>query len=732
MIMEPKNKQTDVKGKGVERCEREKTKKEERKELRVSLVRTPTPRPSSVVEDANRQMTDLALSDSDDGSMVSVPSCSSGRLFESVSTEFLDRDKSRFWETRKRSRLSEDDDSSTDTPSKAGKKRGRGRPPTTGEYIGLAEAKRAYLKAQREEMEAQAEAELLASAIEAKKTRSMSLEVPDMPGRELPIDIQERIEASIGLVEQVAQKSSNLKGTFVKVLKKAVAELKEDTAVLAQRTLSEETQALREDNARLRRQIGAMQKEMAELKALVQKGQSGQTSANNLEELESRMMQRVTDRINARIEGLEDRLNPEPSYRPALKGRLRDKLNKEADTEKRISRQEGFLKGKDTPAATAGETRKEDKRKEEKKKKKKSKSKGKGEDREVEEAPSVVASTSAPVLPSTSRAQTQDPASVPVQETWATVTRKGRKSAPKTSQAQAARTPQPPQTRETRESAQKKTAPKPRLKVPRSSAVVISVSKEAEGRGLTYPEVLREAKTKIDLADVGIESVKFRRAVTGAAILEIPGASSHPKAELLATKLKAIYVDEGIKVYTPVKLTDVRVTALDLAVTSEELRAALAKKGECPGDQIRVGAVVPDRTGRNAAWAQVPTTAAKKLVVGRFLVGWMEGVIKIAKPREMRCFRCLRTGHVAAKCPDEDRSQLCYRCSEAGHLAKTCTANSHCALCAKSGKKADHRLGGKKCSAPSKKGGKTKPATTAAGGTQPTGSTMETEEIVAD
>ncbi|CAK1543708.1 unnamed protein product [Leptosia nina] len=477
--MEPKNKQTDVNGKGVERCEREKTKKEERKELRVSLVRTPMPRPSSVVKDAIRQMTDLAMSDSDDGSMVSAPSCSSGRLFESVSTELLDRDKSRFWESRKRSRLSEDDDSSTDAPSKAGKRRGKGRPPTTGEYIGLAEAKRAYLKAQRQEMEAQAEAELLASAIEAKKTRSMSLDVTDMSGRVLPIDIQERIGASIGLVEQVAQKSSNLKGTFVKVLKKAVAELREDTAVLAQRTLSEETQALREDNARLRRQIGAMQKEMAELKALFQKGQSGHTSANNLEELESRMMQRVTDRINARIEGLEDRLNPEPNYRPTLKGRLRDNQNKEADVEKRTSRQEGFLKRKDTPAATAGETQKEDKRKEEKKKK----SKSKGKDREVEQAPSAVASTSAPVLPSTSRAQTQDPATVPVQETWATVTRKGRKSAPKTSQPQAARTLQPPQTRETREPAQKKTAPKPRLKVPRSSAVVISVSKEAEGRG---------------------------------------------------------------------------------------------------------------------------------------------------------------------------------------------------------------------------------------------------------
>jgi hypothetical protein len=57
---------------------------------------------------------------------------------------------------------------------------------------------------------------------------------------------------------------------------------------------------------------------------------------------------------------------------------------------------------------------------------------------------------------------------------------------------------------------------------------------------MSYAEVLTTARQKIPLAEVGIETVKMRKAMTGAIILEVPGNKDRGKASSLATRLAQI------------------------------------------------------------------------------------------------------------------------------------------------------------------------------------------------
>ncbi|XP_052750766.1 uncharacterized protein LOC128200669 [Galleria mellonella] len=73
--------------------------------------------------------------------------------------------------------------------------------------------------------------------------------------------------------------------------------------------------------------------------------------------------------------------------------------------------------------------------------------------------------------------------------------------------------------------AKKTSAPSPsKLKPPRSAAVIITLDPEAEREGVAYANVLAEAKRRIDLRALGIEDMRFRTAITGGKVLEVPGA----------------------------------------------------------------------------------------------------------------------------------------------------------------------------------------------------------------
>ncbi|KAL0860126.1 hypothetical protein ABMA27_010433 [Loxostege sticticalis] len=253
----------------------------------------------------------------------------------------------------------------------------------------------------------------------------------------------------------------------------------------------------------------------------------------------------------------------------------------------------------------------------------------------------------------------------------------------------------------------------PKLRPPRSSAIVLTLLPGAQEKGVTYETALRDAKSRINISELGISGLRCVKAKTGGKLLEIPGATSGDKADALAAKLKEVLPEELVRISRPTKTVDVRLSGLDDSVTKEEVAEAVSRVGGCAAASIKVGEIRESWAGNGTVVVKVPVAAAKKVAQGRLLVGWVSCRVQVLETKPMRCYRCMESGHVRQQCPNEtDRSEMCYRCGGLGHKARDCTAAApHCPVCADSGKPADHKVGSKNC-APPKRGKASKPVPT--------------------
>ncbi|CAH0397307.1 unnamed protein product [Chilo suppressalis] len=212
-------------------------------------------------------------------------------------------------------------------------KKGRGRPPwQAGHDISLAHAKAELVRAERVEKELRAEQEMLAPIQEARAASSRSqmsvLPAINTDNAETAAMLVSRVMSSVASIEKVAATSGRLKGTYVKALKEAAATIKEDAKILAIRSTTEETQSLQKENVQLRAEMAELRKELSEIKAALWQRKETPTSSQGvtegivtpamLEEYEARIMSNWSARLNARIEGLEPRLNLAPRLRPPL------------------------------------------------------------------------------------------------------------------------------------------------------------------------------------------------------------------------------------------------------------------------------------------------------------------------------------------------------------------------------------------------------------------------------
>ncbi|XP_045535470.1 uncharacterized protein LOC123721270 [Papilio machaon] len=605
------------------------------------------------------------------------------------------------------------------SPKVAGTRKGRGRPPTTGEYVGLAKAKQELAEATRRQLEWEAEKDVAELTMGLRSTRAgvrlseTSASEPDDEGELGSAELGGQIELGAAAVAAVCEKSNNLKGTSKKALKEAVAQIRAAAKCLTSRNVNEETRLLRAANSRLQAEMAALKKEMAELRACVsQAGASPKpvTAAcpqTTEEELENRILSRLSDRLNARIDGLEPRLNPEPRLRPAL---AHDRREAEA-------RPPPASRPRHTPAETQAELPDERRPDPVQSSWIKVGAKGKKKAPTSSSAPAAAASSSAAAQPAhpgqkaktkkkaakkKGKAKNQEtgrplpPAPTSMKETMASVVKRGlREKAPTTTRSAPT----------TKKKGQEKVRSSPKLRAPKTSAVVVTLHPTAVEKGVTYAKALAEAKQKVNLKDLEIESVRFKRAATGASIIEIPGATSAPKADLLAERLREVFGNGGdITVSRPTKMSEMIVAGLDDSVTKDEVTAAVAAKGGCAANCIKVGTLRQERSGLFAVWVSCPVEAAKRVVEGKLLVGWVSARVKLLERRELRCFKCLHSGHVKARCTAEvDRGLQCYRCGQLGHRAAECNAAPHCTLCAEAGKAANHLLGSKTCSAPKKR-----------------------------
>lgn len=127
----------------------------------------------------------------------------------------------------------------------------------------------------------------------------------------------------------------------------------------------------------------------------------------------------------------------------------------------------------------------------------------------------------------------------------------------------------------------------------------MSFSRSSEKKAdLPYAEVMKAARSKLNLVALEIDYLHIRRTVTGGIILEVSGEESAPKADQLAEKLVAI-----LGVFRPVPKVKLRVTGLDYSVTAEEVAAVILVTGGCSVADIQMNGLRPETGGLRGASA---------------------------------------------------------------------------------------------------------------------------------
>ncbi|XP_013181007.1 PREDICTED: uncharacterized protein LOC106127473 [Papilio xuthus] len=577
-------------------------------------------------------------------------------------------------------------------------KRGRGPPSDPEETSGAAPVKGAALKLKRgrgRPFSVDADTEVAASLRTAREARAT---IPSGPAHlslfeteedQTSVALNKCVEASLKTIIDVATKSTNIKGTLVKALKEAAANIKAAVSQLRERTMSEEVARLETANARLHRDMEELRRELMEMKR--RPAQPDEPDIQKLlDEVSRANVATFGSMLNARLAGLEERLLPDPRRRPPLAADRRTEGDgppaslpkaKQGAKKKGPATKEPLPSTSGTgaqdrasiPAAAPGETPSTDGQPPKAPPKRKRKGKQ-------------------PSLAAREAAQARDrPAPTPAEATWATVAARGAKKAAKKA-TKGPNKASPPER-------------KAKLRAPKTAAVTLTLAPGAEESGVTYAAVLTQAKSRIKLAELGIRDIKFRKAATGARMLEVGGEAASEKADSLATKLREVLGPELVRVARPVKRAELRVTGLDDSATAAEVVEAVAREGGCAADNIRPGRLVFGPRGDGSLWLSVPVAAAKKVTdTGRVRVGWTSARVVLLPSRPTRCFRCLETGHMGVTCSCEvDRSKLCFRCGKPDHRARDCSADPNCPVCEAAKKPAGHSVGGNGCVAAGQK-----------------------------
>lgn len=287
---------------------------------------------------------------------------------------------------------------------------------------------------------------------------------------------------------------------------------------------------------------------------------------------------------------------------------------------------------------------------------------------------------------------------------WQQKTGRKKKKGKKASLTTAA----PPSTQKRPQAAVKapvKAKTKPKLIIPKSAAVVLSLLPEARGNGVTFAEVIKRAKAVISPADYGAQGFVIKESQAGAKILELPDPSG-TMANALADKLRQT-VGDLVEVSRPEKTADLHITGFDDSISRDDVLDAVAAVSSCARQKVKTTSIMAERDGSWCIRIRCPVAAAKAVAMTeKFKVGWNIVRVRVLSPLPLRCFKCLGLGHTKPRCPSkEDRSKLCFRCGEPGHMAAACSVvKPRCSVCAASKQPADHVMGSRKCNPPASKG----------------------------
>ncbi|XP_068140371.1 uncharacterized protein [Drosophila tropicalis] len=178
--------------------------------------------------------------------------------------------------------------------------------------------------------------------------------------------------------------------------------------------------------------------------------------------------------------------------------------------------------------------------------------------------------------------------------------------------------------------------------------------------GCSYSEVLAMVTRRSDdkLKRVSEQVIKVRRTVKDGLLLELKGAPEDK--QLLKDELKHVLGESaGVRILAPIKHAIIR--ELDELTEPCDLIVALANQASVDEDCCTVRSLRRGLSGSKVAVISAAEKVMRKLLaLGRVRVGWSCCRIKELDELPKRCYRCLRAGHISAKCPSQvDRSNCC-------------------------------------------------------------------------
>lgn len=83
---------------------------------------------------------------------------------------------------------------------------------------------------------------------------------------------------------------------------------------------------------------------------------------------------------------------------------------------------------------------------------------------------------------------------------------------------------------------------------------------------MSYADILKTAKQKINIKEIGIINRKIRKMVNGGILMEISGPDGYRRADILADNLRREF-DSSAKIGRPIKFGELRISGLDMSVT---------------------------------------------------------------------------------------------------------------------------------------------------------------------
>lgn len=167
---------------------------------------------------------------------------------------------------------------------------------------------------------------------------------------------------------------------------------------------------------------------------------------------------------------------------------------------------------------------------------------------------------------------------------------------------------------------------------------------------------MRVARERIDLKELGIQSLRPKRAATGAIVLEVPGPNGAEKAETLRERMAAALQDmEGVKVARPTKQGEARIKDILESTSIQEVRKAFSSAGSCKEDELQTGEIRVAPNGMGTLWVRGPLAAINRVVAaGRIELGWTTSspgsCSAINAWKGGTCRACARVPQIAATC----------------------------------------------------------------------------------